>query len=161
MKVNGLMIRLMGMESTDMSMELCTRVNGKTTYSMDAELKLGLMDRSMKATMLMAESMESVPINGTMAQDTLVIGRRIRSLASESIPGLMAESMRVNGVTITWKALVSTYGTMVESMRANIRMTRSTGSESTLGQMDVDTKATGGRENNMVSVLILYLRMKK
>jgi hypothetical protein len=55
------------------------------------------MAQDMRETMHSEGSMESAPINGMMARNTLETGRRIRSLVSVSTAGSTAENTKESG----------------------------------------------------------------
>lgn len=59
-------------------MELNTKENGKMIYNMEKELKHGLMEVNMKATMPMEESTELELTSGMMVHSILEIGLRIK-----------------------------------------------------------------------------------
>ena len=56
MRVFGLMIKLMVSESTNTLMEPNMRENGKTTFNMERELRLGQMALDTKVTMHSVEN---------------------------------------------------------------------------------------------------------
>jgi hypothetical protein len=61
MKVNGKMIKHMGMAHTLMQMELLTSENGKTISNMVRVLRPGLMAQNMKDNILKVRSMAKAP----------------------------------------------------------------------------------------------------
>jgi hypothetical protein len=95
--VSGLMIKQTVLEFTSTSMALCTRVNGKTTFSMAAALRLGQIRVAMKETMHLDASTELEAIAGMMAVNILVTGVKIRLVGLEFTRGSMAEDMKVSG----------------------------------------------------------------
>ena len=134
---------------TNMSMVLCTKVNGKTTYNMARVLRPGLIKAAMKVNMLLAESMESEVTNGMTEVSTLVIGVKIRLVELASTLGWMGEGMKASGWITTWKALASTSGMTEECIKVNTRMIKSTDTECILGQMVVAMKDIGLEVSSM------------
>jgi len=161
MKECGLMIRLTVLENINMLTELCTKENGKKIFSMEKELRPGLMNLLIKETMHLDASMESVLINGMINLNILETGAKIRSVELVFTLGLMVVVMRVNGLKITWKVWESTFGKMAVNTKVNIRMTKSMDLVSTFGLMVDVTKDIGTEENNMDLENMLYQKMIK
>ena len=65
-KVNGEMIKLMDMEIISIIMEQFMMGYGKMIYSMDKELRLGLMAADIKDSIAWGKSMALANINGLM-----------------------------------------------------------------------------------------------
>lgn len=71
--------------------------NGDTIYSMDKEKKCGQMVLSMKESMFKERNTGMVSIVGTMDQDMMGNGLRIKLRGQEHILGLMEGNSKDNG----------------------------------------------------------------
>ena len=78
MTATGSMIRLMDTVFTTTSMAPCMRANGETICNMEREKNLGLTSRFTRESTWQERSMETGFTRGTMAQDTMENGTRIR-----------------------------------------------------------------------------------
>lgn len=83
----GLMIKQMALVFTSMLTEHNMRVNGKMTYNMVKESRLGQMVLDMKGIMHLVENMDQVLISGMTARNTLGNGLKTKYLDLEYIHG--------------------------------------------------------------------------
>ena len=158
---NGLMIKLMVMESTSMQMELNKMESGRMIFSVAMESKLRQTSQSMKVSINSEKNTESEAINGMMDQCTTDIGRRTKYQALVFIPGSMDGVTRVNGLTIIWKALEFTNGMTTKCTKANTRTIKNMALESSPMLTTEAMKATGTWASSTESALMLVLKIVK
>lgn len=79
---SGRTTRLMVSGYTSMSMELCTKAYGGMIFSMVRARNPGQIVLNTKETMHSGGSTESVHIDGPMAHNTQVSGKKIKSMVS-------------------------------------------------------------------------------
>jgi len=139
----GLTIKQMVQVFTSTLTARCTKVSGKMIFNTAKALRPGQIKADMKASMLLAENMESEAISGTTEASTQVTGVKTRLVVLVSTLGLMVGDTKVSGWKIIWKALEFTYGTMEECIKVNTKTTKSTDMEYTHGQTVVVTKVIG------------------
>jgi len=84
---SGQTIKRTVLEFTDMSMERCTRANGKMIYSTVEVLKLGQTKAATKVNMLMAGNMVLEVTNGMMEASIVVTGVKTRLVVLVFTPG--------------------------------------------------------------------------
>lgn len=155
MKVHGQMIKQMDEVFIDIKMELLMMAIGKTIYSMEWELKDGLMGLYIRDSISKAKSMGMDFTNGMMDHNTRVSGMRTKSQAWEFIPGLMEGHSRESGKTTIWKAMDDTPGEMVVCLMESTEKIKSMAMEFTNGLTGESIKEIGLLESNMDLVSIL------
>ena len=119
------------------------RASGWTTCSTATVKSNGPMVQSMKVNTLPVKSTEKAFTAGMTDRGTMASGRRIRFGAWARTHGSTDASSRESGSIIIWMALASIPGKTADSTVANTKTTKSTDSESTHGQTDGLTRATG------------------
>jgi hypothetical protein len=93
MKVAGHMTKLMELGSTLITMGLLTKGNGIGINNMGKDLKDGLTDRTLMASIEMVRSMVLVPMPGLMVLGTQESGKTMKYQGLVSMNGLMVGSM--------------------------------------------------------------------
>ena len=135
-----------------MQMALNMMVNGKMTYNMATELSHGSIIVSSRDTTSKVKSMVKVLITGTMEPCITVNGLRIKWRGMGNINGQMIEHMKEGGMTTICMDRVYTHGKTVDDTKDNMKWTKNMATASTLGLMDVSTRATGTMVSNMGQV---------
>ena len=134
-------------------MGLNMRDNGATISKMELELKLGQMDRYIKAIFKMDRGM--VKENFKMLMDSMkVVGRRGRCMDKEHTNGRMEGNIMENGLMGKCMAEVNTVGQMEESMKEAIKLISNKVMEFILGLMGDHIAVNGTKESSMVKVYI-------
>ena len=124
------------------------RASGWTIFSTATGKSSGPMVQSMKVNTSPAKSTEKAFTAGMTGRGTMASGRRIRFEAWARTHGLMDASSRENGSIIIWMASASTPGKTADSIVVSTKTTKSMDSESTHGQTDGHTQATGAGVNS-------------
>ncbi len=110
MLVTGWMTRHKDSGYILIQMEQATLANGRMTFSMDMELKNGLMDLITKVTTYKAESKVKGPICGLMDHSTMEIGLRTKSMEKVNTSGSTVELTQVIGSRTIWMDMVFIHG---------------------------------------------------
>ena len=124
------------------------RDSGATISRMELELKLGLMDRYIKAIFKMDRGMVKGSCKMLMA-NMRAVGRRGRCMAKEPINGRMEGNIMENGLMEKCMAAVNTVGQMEENMREAIKLISNKVMEFILGLMEDRIVDNGIKENSM------------
>ena len=160
-KVIGSRIKHKAKEFTFTQMVPNTTANGTMTFSMVTELRFGQMVANTMVCMGLDANMVSANTIGLMEAVIRAIGLKTRLTAKVVMNGLTVESTREAGLRIIWMGMAFTPGLMEESMKVPTQRIESTVSESTLGLMDVDTKACGRMVVNMDKAFIAQVLMNR
>jgi len=125
------------------------RVSGKRTDKTAMVSKLGQMEPSMKANILMAKRMAEVPSSGQMVQSTTENSVTTTFMEMVSTSGQMEEGMKAHGSTTKWTAGVYSLGKTAENMTVNTKTIRKKDKAPSDGQMVDNMLAHGTSANNM------------
>lgn len=101
----GSMMKLMDLAPLSEDRFLNIPVFGRKTSKMDLELKIGLMELSSMAHIVMVKRMELASSNGAMVPVTSVISSTTTFMARVPMPGVMSVNTRGSGSTT--KCMVS------------------------------------------------------
>jgi hypothetical protein len=118
MRVNGKMIKLTAWATICTRMAPPTTESGRTTSSTETELKLGLMERAMKALTMRARNTAEELSNLLMAVSTLEISNIMKSLGEESTSGQTGKHTMDSGRRIKCTATESSRGRTAKDMKA-------------------------------------------
>ena len=97
MMESGSSARLTGMENLDIKRAPFTKGSGSLISNMVLDLKCGLTEAAMRATMCRASKMDLVSTDGQMAPSTLVIGLTMKYTGLVITSGWMADSILETG----------------------------------------------------------------
>ena len=161
MTVNGIMIKLKGVELINIPMVLSILVIGRKIDKMVMELKLGQIMLNMKETTNSAKNTELELLSGPMVQHTLVNFSITTFMEKVFTRGQITESMRVNGMETRCMEKEHSPGLMEENMLENMLMIKRKDTVNSFGLMEDAIVENGSTVNNMVKVLMLLVQEMK